>query len=435
MKQLPINLQESAMPQRRGSPHILGRETVLHDDFHAGVRSEISRIESGLEWMADTEAIKEDPTRMGRLRKVANFMLGKHVMSDSEVGARDRMHQDDYAYRLEVYQQADEKLSLEKKAMLDGVRARLSESDPTRHKRVTDVLLTAGKMPDALMGKFIGWSSKEILDSRSGSMIDWMVRGTTDEELLEVLRWHNNRMDEQQQKPETQEMLTKGRSAFKEGIAVGIEQGWMHEEAQQAIQDIDSVTDYIGDEFDTLLRGVSGYHVRGESWVVVTRPETAMHEWQHAAVGELGPRWMNEAITQISAESVQEGELVAFDPRERYGDNLKKGSYGAEQYLLYAISVSGKDPVPLQLYTLGYSARSEQAQQEAGIAIGEAMNAAHGKSSFLAEISKVVLAREKEYMSDGYSRRQAQKQSAISIANELLLGTYKIYRLKLKRLM
>jgi hypothetical protein len=203
---------------------------------------------------------------------------------------------------------------------------------------------------------------------RDVSWKTWLGGGADDKELRAFLEWHVDNLREQQQNPEVQSAIEAQRELYKLGLASGVREGWLDDDALAAARAVDHVKVYIGDVFDTLMQDRGGYHMRGTSEIVIAAQinsqigeaedenllgvikDYAGHEFNHAVLGRLGRRWLDEALTEHINLALKRGEVENAD--------LDNGVYIEERLLLQSLLKGPKSApaVPYKLATLAYSA-------------------------------------------------------------------------------
>lgn len=205
-------------------------------------------------------------------------------------------------------------------------------------------------------------ASKNAYGDPDISWIAWLIRGTSNQELMDFLTWNVDSVREQQADDEFQETLEDERQIFKRGVAEGLQDGWLHPDFEVAITGVDKLNIYVGDGYNTYAKGREGYHTRGTKDVVIggakrllttgfdslytnTR-QIAGHELTHP-FASFFLRWMDEAATEHLNQTYKYGRPEIIRPSAR-GSNFSQTYYAGERDLAGAI-------FPGRLFTLAFS--------------------------------------------------------------------------------
>lgn len=224
----------------------------------------------------------------------------------------------------------------------------------------------------ASAGEF--FKSVKQQQSPESSWRTWLSTEASDEYLINFLQWHVNTMEQRAIDPEVQQKHELSRKKYKESLAVGIREGWLHEDAQEAIAKTDEIHIYEGDIFDTFLKDIGGYHTAGSKDVVLglaVGQASVNHELNHAVLGDFSSRWRREAATEHIASALTFGAPEVMDPDKR---NDERHIYTEERALFAALLSEGQEIVPVRLMTRAYSESldSDAAKNELEAAIDKA---------------------------------------------------------------
>jgi hypothetical protein len=161
------------------------------------------------------------------------------------------------------------------------------------------------------------------------SWSDWIKDGASDEELLNILEWHNHVVEEQQQNQVVSAEIESNRRATKNAIIALGEAGQVVVNAED-LSRIDSIQIAIRDSFDTRIASRLGYYstetdivlAQGIGRTVQRRIESSKrliqdilsHEMVHGVlnkahdmpVNPLEPSWINEPLTEMLATLIRE---------------------------------------------------------------------------------------------------------------------------------
>lgn len=268
---------------------------------------------------------------------------------------------------------------------------------------------------------------------------EWLSEGSNNLELRAFLEWHVGHIEEQQIDPNVQAEIEVQKELYKNRLQQAVNDGWLHADAEEAIDKVDDVKVFVGDVFDTLMQERGGYHVRGSNEIVIAsaiddyenmviddpglienvRKHTG-HELNHAVLGKLGARWLDEALTEHIAASLETGRPEIVDPAERPGP---KGTYIHERKLLDLILNEGNEKIPCELATKAYSDKLPESAAAFGTAVtdawGEYMDPEdREKIGALGAITRYILKMEDTFMADERDR-PADQRSTQQVIREL----------------
>lgn len=300
-----------------------------------------------------------------------------------------------------------------------------------------------GSVPEALQERKAGTAEAE-----GSSWKMWLGEIAGDAQLLEYLVWNVGSIEEQQNDPGVREEVAAQREMYKENLRRGMDEGWLHGAADAAIGKVDGVKVYIGDVFGTALEEIMAYCTRGNGEVIFgsatsipaalpykgTRLKvklTAQHEFNHAVLGWLGPRWLNEAVTEHIAHVLQhDGRLERVDPDKRlnYGPPI----YPGERRLLNHMLNAGSEPVPVELATLAYS-EEPTGERTALHAFREAVNRAWAHAvpqgeQALGRLDLYVSRTERLNILGGLSYKKATAQAMTDVYSDIKADPEAVFR-------
>lgn len=264
------------------------------------------------------------------------------------------------------------------------------------------------------------------------SWTSWLGNAANDEQLLNFLQWHTDRLERQQTNPYTTRLIEKERAKYKAGLRLGIDKGWLHPDAQTALEEVEDIKVYLGDYFDTTMREWGGYHIRGSDRVVIASAHgkkwqrrqlkkeikrAANHEFNHAVLGELSSTWLDEAATEHIAQVISDGEPTVINPAKRSGSD---GAYVEERALLAALANKGRKKIPARLFTRAYSEKTGYSDnEELSLAIEESWSVPGAEIAASALLDRYVERLETEYEESGVSAMKAPALAAKKTRRDL----------------
>lgn len=196
---------------------------------------------------------------------------------------------------------------------------------------------------------------------------DWLVSEATDEQLANVAQHHIYAQSSLQRAPEVKEAIENQKEQFKNRVSAAVTNGWLHTDALLSVAKSDEVNIYIGDAFDTVYKGRSGYHDPEKNEIVVAGryghktglKETTnninnalKHELSHAVFTGFKEIWLNEAITEHIAQSLESGQENSLLPACRKRD---PGVYASERNLLWQVLDGGLNKISVFDVTRSYT--------------------------------------------------------------------------------
>jgi hypothetical protein len=276
----------------------------------------------------------------------------------------------------------------------------------------------------------------------------WLGRIAGDAQLLEYLVWHVGSIEDQQNDPAVREEVASQKAMYKQNLRRGMAEGWLHPAASAAIDKLDGVKIYIGDVFGTALEETLAYCTRGNGEIVFgcstsipTPPvydgarlrvrQTAQHEFNHAVLGWLGVRWLNEAVTEHIAQVLQHDDrLERVDPDKRL--NYMPPIYPWERRLLDHMLNAGSEPVPVELATLAYSEEPTGERRTLKI-FGDAVNrswahAVPAGEQALGRLDLYVSRVERRHMLAGSTYQQAKRQAMVDVFRDIKADPEAVFR-------
>lgn len=252
------------------------------------------------------------------------------------------------------------------------VDVNMSFSVTTALERARQVVADIDPAHDRAMSTYCRVSAPpEIVEAAGGRASTewrrWLSEGANDDQLLEFLQWNYDAMLAMQNDPRVQMEIARQKADYKQALARGIQEGWLHPDANEAIGDVDEAHIYIGDPFDTYFRDVAGYYRYGADWVVVAGERfnaswrsgvlsqlarVGKHEINHLALGELPYWWLNEAATEHIARSLEEGQPDVLHPHDRHKEGV---IYEKVRMLVDHLFKAGQTAIPTEEMTRAYS--------------------------------------------------------------------------------
>jgi hypothetical protein len=204
----------------------------------------------------------------------------------------------------------------------------------------------------------------------------WLTDGASDDQLLEFLYWNYDAMLAMQNDRDVQAEIGRQKADYKVEVARGIEEGWLHPDAANAIDEVDGVSIYIGDPFDTYFQDRLGYYIPGADWVVVAGERfkatwrsgvlaqlknISRHEINHAVLGRFAFWWMSEAATEHIAQSLEHGQPDRLHPHTR--DKISV-IYDTTRMLMDHLLSTGQIKIPVREMTRAYSSETASDRME-----------------------------------------------------------------------
>lgn len=203
---------------------------------------------------------------------------------------------------------------------------------------------------------------------------------------------------------------------------------------REQIKDVDKVQVYVGDMFDTLITGQGGYHRTGSNYIVVAQGAgwdkeaqvaeltenlrfALMHEWNHAVLGEFGETWIEEALTEHIARSLQFGQHDVVSPGKRKDGG--PNSYIDERELLDTILNAGAEQISVDNATRLYSSNNSGKEWKPS-ALLEKLDKSWGVTNLIQEVSLHVRQLESKYINAGLGPFEASATAAREARSDLL---------------
>lgn len=213
-------------------------------------------------------------------------------------------------------------------------------------------------------------------ETREASWQEWLGGYADNAQLLNFLQWHTNAMERVSAHPRVSGEIGWQKYYYQKALLRGVSEDWLHLDALRAVKEVDGVKTYVGDLFDTTFRGMGGYHHTGTRETVIATASVipsngdywrilygvgrfSKHEFNHAVLGELGERLLNEAVTEHIAHTMEYGEVDIVDPHRR---GTEPPVYRYESEVLTYLLEEGASPISIRLATRAYSERSESGE-------------------------------------------------------------------------
>jgi len=169
----------------------------------------------------------------------------------------------------------------------------------------------------------------------------WLTQKATDDELLNVLQWHNDLIEQQTDSEAIEAAFTAQKETFRRTAQKMYEHGWF----ALPPKDIDDIRLVISDVFDMAMKERDGYYQLGTQEVVLRQGErtdrgkneqsimndfqsSLTHELVHATVSysyeapgnPLAARWLNEAQTEETSRLFQYDAKLPVVRKDIYAD-------------------------------------------------------------------------------------------------------------------
>ncbi|HEX5797547.1 MAG TPA: hypothetical protein VFX86_04110 [Candidatus Saccharimonadales bacterium] len=246
---------------------------------------------------------------------------------------------------------------------LECVRERLHRLD-TKERRLFE------EYCGSITSPFLSKLKEDSDETRPMDWAGWLSEQADNGQLVNFLQWHNHAMEQVVQRPEIAKEIDRQKSEYKQGIAAGIAEGWLHPETQPAIELTDSIQVHAGDLFGTTFEEIGGYYRRGSREVVAAAigviphdgdyedirkqfKRITKHELNHAVLGSFEVRWLDEAVTEHIAQVMEDGNPDKLSPwKRRYRPG---GGYVHERDLLSILLEAGSEEIPVKMATRAYS--------------------------------------------------------------------------------
>lgn len=234
------------------------------------------------------------------------------------------------------------------------------------------------------------WSEKHLPEDRRDAVWwQWMTARSDDkeeqtlldEQFYNFLQWHNHRIEGLQADPAYESIAAQETVKYMAKTELLEQDGWVvpgtSERIRTSVKE-GKLKHFVGDEFATARLEAAAYatysdgtihykpsdrqtrdHESHLSALLENVASTAPHEINHLELGRFQDRWLNEAITEITARAHNTGSegisVAAFnqDTTSAYGN-----AYNAEIDLLFAIiDVAHDQGVDMSIrdFTLAYS--------------------------------------------------------------------------------
>ncbi|HTE22377.1 MAG TPA: hypothetical protein VK674_05040 [Candidatus Limnocylindria bacterium] len=295
--------------------------------------------------------------------------------------------------------------------------------------RLSGLAPNQAKMFDAYMQ-----SASPLLRTKLGipegmiSWNTWLAEEAADSQVLDVLKWHTDKLHSQQQSPEFGAEVEHHKNKYALAVEAAVAKGWIHPEGRQAAVEVQGMSVYVGDYFNTVFKGMNAYHVPGTNEIVLGQEKSVSaagqidsvdfnHETNHAELGGFDARWEREATTNYIAKRLDSGERSMWPKSEAV---FPEEGYSPEERLMHLVHKGGLYNVPIELRTRAYSARSPEARAEAIQKLDDALDAVWGVKNFRHIINKAVENKEQYYIEKEFSPIGAEIRAVNGVYDELL---------------
>jgi hypothetical protein len=239
------------------------------------------------------------------------------------------------------------------------------------------------ELPPASKGIMEGYLRKHFDDDPMATghetLVDWLADGTNGAKtsvLFGFLRDHVRDVAAKQQSPEVRYAVARVKGEYLAAEEQAVKDGWLSTNALRKMEDIEPVKVYVGDLWDTIVRGMPGvlaYHQYGTDYITIAPPvvnsnepiieqirDSAPHEFNHVQLfGNWYPRWLNEALTEHVQLALRYGDPSTVDPAARMNDHITDPQlriYEPERKLLDTLLHAGPERIGTWLATKAYSA-------------------------------------------------------------------------------
>lgn len=130
---------------------------------------------------------------------------------------------------------------------------------------------------------------------------DWFMWGASDDDLREVVKLHYERIKRFNQSPQAVEQIAANKERLMKLVEKAVAADKLPETAVDAFRhSLDRTKIYVGDEFSTVFRGISGFYDREEDYLVLEPGypfSTFVHEVIHAS-GQAYDQVIDEAVAE-----------------------------------------------------------------------------------------------------------------------------------------
>jgi hypothetical protein len=252
----------------------------------------------------------------------------------------------------------------------------------------------------------------------------WLSDPDNKPQLINFLQWHAHRLERQQLNPAVKAEIALQREEYKRDVERGIKEGWLSEDAKRAVDELKYVKVYIGDIFSTLLEQYDGYHLTGTYKVAVASSNdltdqvakiknAAKHEFNHAVLGTLGERWMDEALTEHISRVFENGQPEIIRPYDRQDGGFV---YAEERKLLAEVLEGGSIRIPADMATRAYSAADPESEDYSRFFEELEKSWSHKTRGrpFLKTLNSYIAALEENNHQAGMTLIEARKEACLS---------------------
>lgn len=268
---------------------------------------------------------------------------------------------------------------------------------------------------------------------------EWLGAKADREQLVNFLQWHTNAVEQTNQNPKVAECVAEQKVGYKDGIRRGIDEGWLHPDAESAIERVDEISIFAGDLFDTSFAHRGGYHFFGTKSVVAAVIKNiykegegpvnvilglkfaTKHELNHAVLAQITKkvRWLNEAVTEHIAQVIDYGQPEVINPYAR--DSKFGTTYGNERLILAKLLEEGEHKIPASLVTRAYSESGSNELSAFVEAVDESWAAytPAGESAYT-NLNNFINSLERQFLKEGMSEVEAGQK-----ATEITWGLFK----------
>lgn len=303
-------------------------------------------------------------------------------------------------------------------------------------EKVSSSLLDIDKIGERTLEDYMEMHAPQFLKDVKASFFkeepttwkDWMIRAPR-EQVLNILQWHNARIASLQSSPEIKATIATQKAAYAAAVKQLVEQGDLDLSCLDKLQVLDTVDVYVGDIFSTVMKGISGYHRPGTTYVVGAQgsgeqdeeavrltslelEDVLFHEFNHALLGSFASRWLDEAITEHIALAMKYGYIGVLDPANRAVDSYV---YSEERDLLALILQLGSDHVPLSRVLRAYSGTLTDYYL-----MKTSIDRSLGCDDSLSAISRRIEELEETAIRKGQNKREAQCSALRTVRSDLL---------------
>jgi|GEM_PF-3378849 len=159
----------------------------------------------------------------------------------------------------------------------------------------------------------------DITGSEKKPWMDWLVEDATDDQLLNVMQWHNDRIKKYNTDPQIQAEVESRRAEYIKGWQALVEQGYVHPDTAFKINRVKTADIYAADPLKLHFDRIRGEAFPKGNYVVLlpevmtnTEHKTFEHELSHLLF-TVSEQWAEEVGCDYFAGAIRSGSPEADD--------------------------------------------------------------------------------------------------------------------------